>query len=296
MYHDKCSDVVGVVPVRFQVPSLHEGHRFVLDYVLERHAIVLIIIGASYTMTDRNPLSFEMRKMMVEQSYPRKFVIVSSDYSPSSYLKRSEGIDQSITRRFPNHRAIIYGSRDSFIHTYKGKFETHEVPTVFSGSATQVRERVGVINSPDFRSGIIYANLHRRFTVHPAVDVAILNRNSTKVLLVGKADEEGRLRFPGVFFNGDTDQTYEGAAIRCLMKELPDLKTTKPQLVGSMKIEDWRFRKTQDTVISLLMRARWVKGTPQIGSGVDSVEWVSRTQLEEKLIEAHRPLSKLLLK
>lgn len=287
---------VGVIVARFQVPTLHEGHRYILDYVLERHTTALIILGCSPVMTDRNPLSFEMRKGMIESAYPGKFTIVSSDSLPSSYKERSRRIDEIIRNTFPDHKAVVYGSRDSFVHTYEGGFETHEVPTVFSGSATEIREKVDVINSVDFRSGVVYANMHRKKAGLPSVDVAILNSTSEQVLLVGKNDEEGKLRFPGVFFDPGCDDSYESAGVRCIAKEILGITTTPLQLLQSLKLDDWRFRKTHDRVITLLLRARYLGGVPLPGKGVDLVTWVSLCRLPEVLVNCHKPLASIVSK
>lgn len=290
------NETVGVVVARFQVPALHEGHRYILDYVLERHKTALVILGCSPIMTDRNPLSFEMRRGMIESIYPQRFTIVSSDSLPSSYEERSRRIGEIIRNTFPNRNAVIYGSRDSFVHTYRGVFETHEVPTVFSGSATEIREKVNVINSVDFRSGVIYANLHRKRVGYPTVDVVILDPTSEQVLLVGKKDEEGKLRFPGVFFDPELDDSYESAGARCVAKEIPGITTTPLQLLRSLKLDDWRFRKTHDRVITILLQTRYVEGVPLLGKDVDQVCWIGVGNLSEVLVDCHKPLALIIKK
>lgn len=288
------SKVIGVIVARFQVPFLHEGHRYIIDYVLERHETVLVVLGVSYAMTDRNPLSFEMRKGMLESCYPGKLTIVPSDSLPSSYEERSRKIDEIIKGTFPDCNAVVYGSRDSFIHTYKGFFEKREVPTVFSGSATEIRQNIGIINSSDFRSGVIYSAVHRKRIGYPTVDVAILNSASQQVLLVGKKEEEGKFRFPGVFFDPEVDGSYEDAGIRCVEKEILTIKTSYPTLIKSHKIDDWRFRKTHDGVITILMRVEYISGVPVVGKGIDNVCWVDFADISSVLVECHKPLGEII--
>jgi bifunctional NMN adenylyltransferase/nudix hydrolase len=284
---------VGVIVARFQVPALHEGHRYVLDYVLERHTTVLVILGVSYAMTDRNPLSYEMRKGMLEDMYPNQLVVVPSNSLPSSYEERSRRIDEVIENAFPNQNAVVYGSRDSFVHTYQGKFPTEEVPTVFSGSATDIRQNVGVINSDDFRSGVVYANMHRKQIAYSAVDVGIVDHSVGKVLLVSKDDEEGGLRFPGVFFNPEIDDSYEAAGLRCIEKEMPGVQVASLKIIRSLKIDDWRFSKTKDSIVTLLMITQYVSGEARPGKGVDGIEWIPVYDLPRRLIENHRLLGKI---
>lgn len=287
------TESIGVIVARFQVHNLHVGHRYTVEYVLERHQEVLVILGVSYSSTDRNPLSFEMRKGMLESLYPGRLTIVPSTSSPSSIETRSQMIDVLIRKTFPNRDAVVYGARDSFIHNYSGIFPVREVPTVYSGSATQVRESVGVINSPDFRAGVVYSHVHRKVGIHSAVDVAILGPQG--ILLVGKKNEEGRLRFPGVFFNPDEDDSFEQAGIRCVQKEIPTIRFADSlKFVASQRISDWRFKKTRESVVSLLMKTHYINGDPHPGVGVDSVEWVPLSECGNRLIESHIPLLNLL--
>lgn len=280
---------IGVIVARFQVPDLHIGHRYTIDYALERHEHVLVILGVSYSQTDRNPLSFEMRKGMLESLYPGKLTIIASASLPSSRETRSQKIDNLIRETFPSRDAVIYGARDSVIHNYEGIFPTVEVPTIYSGSATSVRQSVGVINSSDFRAGVVHSYMQRKAQSHSAVDVAILGVQ--RVLLVSKKDEEGKLRFPGVFFNPDEDASFEQAGMRCIRKEIPSIRCTNNlSIIGSQRISDVRYKKTNESVVSLLMMTYYIDGEPHPGKGVDSVEWVPLSECGNRLIESHIPL------
>lgn len=289
-------DPVGVIVARFQVPQLHEGHRYTIEYVAKRHADVLIILGRSYAPSDRNPLSFEMRKRMIELAYTEnEFVIVPSDSLPSSHAERSRRVDEIIRQNFPDRNVVIYGARDSFIDNYQGTFVTSRVPTVFAGSATEIRKDIKVIHTPDFRAGIIYAMVNSKSHSHPAVDVAVTDSDLHRILLVGKSAEEGKLRFPGVFFDPEVDMSYEVAALRCVAKELPTVIPEHPEIIGSCRIKDWRYDRTKDGVVSLLLRAEGKSEVPLPGRGVDTVKWVDVDQAHESLIECHIPLLGLLL-
>lgn len=287
-------NAVGVVVARFQVPDLHPGHLYTVGYALERHDDVLVILGTHHSSTDRNPLSFQMRRGMVESAFPGvRLAIRPSSAVAASYEERSRRVDALIREAFPGREATIYGSRDSFVHRYRGSFATAEVPVVYSGSATALREQVGVVNSPDFRRGVIYAANHRPLSQHPAVDVAVLDRPAGRVLLVEKFDEEGKLRFPGVFVRAG-DASYEAAAIRCLAKELPGVAAGEPRLLRSARIDDWRFRRTQDGVITTLLVADYRGGDVSPGEGVDSTRWVGAHDLGGVVAACHEPLAEIL--
>ncbi len=285
---------VGVIVARFHVPDLHEGHRYTIDYVLQRHKEVLVILGVPYESTDQNPLSFEMRKEMLESCYPGKLTIIGSQALPSSYERRSRKIDGLIFTTFPHRNAILYGARDSFVHTYKGVFSTYEVPTVYSGSGTKIRKSIEAINSSDFRAGVIHNAVHQKHRGLPTVDVAVVDRENHRVLLVGKNDEEGKLRFPGVFFDPSIDASFEEAAVRCILKELPSIRTFDPEIIKSQRIDDWRFRKAGSKVITLLMRARYLGGEVTLGKGVDTVRWVRFSDVPDVIIDSHQPLAAIM--
>lgn len=286
---------VGVIVARFQVPDLHQGHRYTIEYVLQQHEQALIILGATPVLTDRNPLSFEMRKQMIEQAYPgARITIVESASSPASHMERSRMIDALIEKTFPGRNAMLYGARDSFVHTYRGIFPTQEVPTVYAGSATQVRKSIQVAHTSDFRAGVIYGIMNRGSFGRPAVDVVIAGPNARRVILVGKHQEEGKLRFPGVFFDPTVDQSYEAAGQRCMAKELPKVRFRTLRMVGSCRIDDWRYRKTGESVISLVLKGFHVDGSPAPGQGVDSAHWIDVAELDDVLIESHKPLAAML--
>lgn len=272
MYDSKTWESVGVIVARFQVPELHDGHKYTVNYVLERHHDVLIILGVAAEETDHDPLSYEMRKDMIGTLYPDVGLrIIGSDSIPSSYDERSFKIDALIQQTFPNREVVVYGARDSFISTYTGRFSKALVPTVFSGSATEIRRNIVPTNSPDFRAGVIYARMNQKHFGYPTVDVAVIDHKMDRVLLVGKNAEEGKLRFPGVFFSPDLDESYEIAAMRCIAKETPSLVVGEPKIVRSLKLSDWRFRKSKGSIITLLVEVRYERGDPFAGKGVDLV-------------------------
>jgi bifunctional NMN adenylyltransferase/nudix hydrolase len=290
-------NTVGVVVARFQVPDLHEGHRFTVQHALDRHEDVLVILGATYAPTDRNPLSFAMREAMVRSAFPDpRLAVERSDSLPSSREARSHAIDEIIARRFPNRPAIIYGARDSIAQRYRGSHPTSEVPTITSTSATKVREAIVPIDSPEFRAGVIHAAMSRPPVFYPAADVAVLDDARCRVALVAKREEEGKLRFPGVWFRPDEDASLEAAAARCLRKELPGITISRdPRMLGSARIEDWRFRRTRDGVITTLFLAYRAAGEPTPGAGVDAARWVGLASLLESVVPEHRVLANLLL-
>ena len=246
-------DAVGVIVARFQVPELHKGHRYLVSEVLGKHRDVLVVIGvARGKPTNRNPLSFAMREAMVRSAFPeRNLTIVPLVSSPTSFANRSAGIDALIAKHFPERSAVLYGSRDSVTSSYTGRFPSVEVRTIFGGSASEIRERVDVIDSTDFRDGVIYAVRSFGSIALPAVDVAIIQPETKQILLVGKNEDGERLRFPGVFFNPEIDKSYEAAGMRAIAKELPMITCSVPRIVGSAVVDDWRYRRSNTQIVTV---------------------------------------------
>ena len=66
-----------VVVARFQVPNLLDEHKKFLDYVLSQgHKNNVIILGIPATKaTKSNPLDFDSRRKMIEETYKKSFKI-----------------------------------------------------------------------------------------------------------------------------------------------------------------------------------------------------------------------------
>lgn len=288
-------DVVGVIAARFQVPELHEGHRHTIEMVLKNHKTVLFILGVAYTSTDKDPLPFEMRVMMIKSAYPNtECIFVPSPSLTSSKLRRSQILDDLIASTIRDRQAILYGARDSIVHNYVGVYEKVELPTITTTSATVIRNSTEAINSVDFRKGVIWGAVNRKPISYPTVDVAIVQRNISEVLLVGWKEDEGKLRFPGSFFLSELDQSFEDTGIRCIAKEIPGITIGRPQLIASKKIFDRRYRKTKDGIVTTLMMTNYGGGKIEVGEGVDSVQWVDFNKVPEVLVEAHQPLGEIM--
>lgn len=152
---------VGVVIGRFQVPRLTSGHHAVLS-AASKHAVLIVLIGNTDVVDDRNPLDFITRMRMVQDSYPHAIVanlndVEGDDAAWSAVVDRSLkyliGTDVDIT---------FYGGRDSFKSAYSGKHTNfcmvHQVAQeAWSGSTDRAHVLAGFnVCNEDFRRGIIY--------------------------------------------------------------------------------------------------------------------------------------------
>ncbi len=150
---------VGVIVGRFQVPALHEGHLDLIRSVRERHKKVVIFLGlAPAKCTKNNPLDFEARKQMILEAFPNASVLYTKDCREDDAWSRrlDEQIGDVLT---PTQTAVIYGSRDSFIPHYYGRYPVSElVPSAYV-SGTEIRKDIcrEVIATPEFRAGVVWA-------------------------------------------------------------------------------------------------------------------------------------------
>lgn len=295
MADEDIKPTVAVIPARFQVPDLHAGHRHMIDYACARHKQVLILLGSPGGLpTPLNPLPFEVRAHMVREAYPDVLIAEVLDH-PLSHTYWSKDVDRIITEEFPGMEAILYGSRDSFIPLYTGRFSTFALQPITDVSGTDIRNQITYPTTREGREALIYAASSRYPICYRTVDIAIVDPRTEKILLIGKDVHNGLLSFPGGFneFKGESD---EEAARRERREEIPTVETGRLRYLGSYGIEDPRYRKTNDGVTTSFFGTLYKRGTPTPGDDAQRVEWVSRAELLERLVPWHHVLAERLLK
>lgn len=289
---------VGILIGRFQVHELHEAHRDLIDTVLDKHDRVIIFIGLSpLKNTVNNPLDFNTRKRMIQETYPDIEVYYVKD-NPSDEAW-SKALDREINQFLkPYQTAVLYGSRDSFIPHYSGSYPVKELESVKYISGTEIRKRIAnkYTNSAAFRAGAIAASLDRYPTCYPCVDIAIIDRSRGMVLL-GKKENEAELRFIGGFADPKSPD-YETDARREVMEET-GIEVGGLVYIGSTIINDWRYRKEADKIKTLMFVGTYIQGRPQAADDIAHVEWVSLADLIEgkmKIMSEHKVLVDMLSK
>lgn len=267
------SSDVGIVIGRWQIHELHEAHRDVIDTVRAKHDRVIVFVGLSpLRNTARNPLDFITRKKMILETYPDVEVYYIDD-NPSDTVW-SKNLDREIDRWLkPYQTATIYGSRDSFIPYYHGKYPVVELEATKQISATEIRRRLGNSSgsSLEFRKGVISASLNRYPTCYATVDVAIVDKDRGRILMCRKESEE-HLRFVGGFATPNSN-SFEEDARREVMEET-GLVVDTLEYIGSAKIEDWRYRGETDKIKTLFFIGYYMSGRPEANDDIVAVEWV----------------------
>jgi len=281
---------VGVIVARVQVHELHEAHLDLFQTVCNEHSKVIVFLGLSPLMvTQNNPLDFESRKQMILEKFPNVIVMYIKD-NPSDQLWSIELDEKIKDLTGPGQSVVLYGSRDSFISHYSGKYKTQELVQEIYVSGSETRKAISkkVKNTSEFRAGVIWAAYNQYPKCYPTVDIAIFSEGNEKLLLARKAKED-KYRFVGGF--GDPlSPTYEEDACREVMEET-GLEVGKPEYLGSFTIDDWRYRHEKDKIKTLFFKANVIYGRPQANDDICEVRWFDYSEkIRPFIMDAHLPL------
>lgn len=285
---------VGVIVGRFQVPILHEGHLGLIQSVRDKHKKVIIFLGlAPAKCSKNNPLDFEARKQMLLEAFPKINVLYTKDCKEDAVWSRK--LDEQIGDILsPAQTAVIYGSRDSFIPHYTGKYPVRElVPTSYV-SGSEIRKDIcrEVIATPEFRAGVVWAMGNQYPKCFPTVDIAIFDEDGEKLLLGRKPDEK-QYRFIGGFADPKSP-CYEADARR-EVKEETGIEITDPEYIGSTIIDDWRYRAEPDKIKTIFFAAKYQFGRIQADDDIAEVKWFNIKELTaDDIVNTHCPLLAML--
>lgn len=294
MNHTTPTADCGVIVGRFQVAELHQGHRDLIDTVVAKHRKVIIVLGRSPLPNSwSNPLDYQARMQMIQEAYPDVVIAYINDIHNNE--RWSYNLDKIITDILtPTQTALLYGSRDSFIPYYSGRYPTFELDaTRDQWSGTADRLEIGRVTHGDkmWRSGVIWASRNRFPTCYTTVDCAIFDETYEHILL-GKKPFEDDWRLPGGFSDPCSDSFEEDAAREC--KEETGLDFTKPVYLWSTQIDDWRYTKEPDCIKTMLF-AGVGKGDAVAGDDLEVVQWfpvsVLDPQYNTTVMRAHRKLT-----
>ena len=284
----KATDV-GVIVGRFQVNELHEAHIDLITSVLNKHDRVLLFLGNSTIRnTLNNPLDYRARRTMIADKFPTVEIhYINDNPSDTAWTKN---LDKLIGEQLlPMQTVTLYGSRDSFLKCYTGKFNTCELEATTFISGTEVRRRVCNNYPPtaDYRAGMIAATAYRFPTAFQTVDIAVVNDKGE--LLLARKPEEKKWRFIGGFSDPASVSLEEDAKRE--VQEEAGVEVGNITYLGSTLINDWRYRGEIDKIKTALFVAKYVFGKPEGADDVAEVKWVSINNLTKNdIVETHHVL------
>ncbi len=301
---------VGVIVGRFQVPSIGRGHNYVVTEVMKRHPEVCVVLGFSEAqLTKNNPMPPEVRSLMLQNRYKplildrvladqfgyqcRDLTVCSLKDAPSDEAW-SRNLDSLIEDVFPGMDVTLYGSRDSFASHYHGKFSVEKLKHIHLESGTQSRTGAAgmMLDSDEFRAGIIWAAYHRYAHVYPTVDVVVLKPKERLALLGFKDTDGGKYRFPGGFVD-PTDDSAKTAAAREIGEEVLNIRVGDFSYLDSIRIDDHRYRGTEDKIMTTFFSTEHLSGEPEAGDDLDEVRWFPYEDVGQNLIDSHIPLGSI---
>lgn len=289
---------VGIIVGRFQCHELHEAHIDLIQTVCNKHDRVIIFLGNSpLRNTIKNPLDFRSRRIMINEVFPDIEVLyikdVRDDIVWSTQLDLL--IQDCIT---PNQTVLLYGSRDSFLSAYNGKYDVCELESDTFISATEIRKKVSnnYFPSSDYRAGMISATSHRYPICYQTVDVAIFN-DEGKILL-GKKPNETKYRFIGGFSDPKSNSLEED--VRREVMEEANIEIGDITYIASMLIDDWRYENEVDKIKTALFSVKYIHGRPEASDDISEVKWfefnkfANENLAKEIIVEEHLPLMRKL--
>lgn len=281
---------IGVIVGRFQVHELHSGYLSLIQEVLSKHEKVIIFLGVTKSApTKRNPLDYASRCAMIEEYFPDKVIVLPIEDMESDELW-SKALDKSIRAVFPVGTPILYGSRDSFIKSYSGSFQTVEYEPTVEISGTDIRDEVSnrVLRDPMFRAGVIYSVSNRFPICYPCVDIAAFSRDGKQILMARKPNEN-KYRFIGGFVDPE-DKSFEDAAMREFREETSGT-IGHLSYEGSFKVNNWRYRNSEDGITTVLFSAKLLLGPVQPSDDICELKWFDIDGIERsKIVDEHQPL------
>ena len=130
-------------------------------------------------------------------------------------------------------------------------------------------------------------------TVFATVDV-VIERDGK--LLLGRKTHQQKFRFVGGFADPALDNSYEDAAKREAMEETC-LVVSAVKYLGSTRIDDPRYRGTEDCIITHLFLAEEWEGIPVVSDDIAELKWFSRAEISAAtFVDEHHVLWDLFCK
>ena len=204
---------IGVIVGRFQVPTLDTEEQNIFDYcIAQNFKTNIVFIGLppdSIKATKNNPLDFDARRRMIDDSYNDMFKIyyIKDEKYDGVWSKKLDELIKGF-----KGTPLILGTTEC-CKKYYGEFDFK----VFESkrrvnSESYLRELAGkkVLSNEAWRAGAIWATQNRYDTAYPTVDCLIIDGPEA---WMGRKGYESKLRFIGGFADVSKDRGSSGYSV-----------------------------------------------------------------------------------
>lgn len=243
---------LGVLIGRFQVPEMHEGHRFLVREMLEKCDRVLILFGsANRTRSVKNPFTYQERKAAALKLFPTILTAPINDYlySDSQWMAdvaaTIEDCREGLCHEYETGdvEVVLYGHHKDG-NDYLRWFPQYQYVNINSDidiSGTEVRNSFSHLLPENVQADMAYfAKERKTFSRYPypgSLNIccgdAVVECLGHILLIKRKfTPGAGNWALPGGHKN--TDETFLQCALREL-KEETNIRIPEPVLLGSIK-------------------------------------------------------------
>jgi bifunctional NMN adenylyltransferase/nudix hydrolase len=286
---------VAVIIGRYQTHVLHAEQIRMIDEVVKRHKHTIIVIGNSLMRgTIANPLDFRARKAMIQEKFSKIDILYINDI-PKDNALWSTNLDKLIKDNTgANETVAIYGSKDTFISKYNGKYDTFAFEASSFVSADELRRQATSNYQPNeqYRAGIVAAQANRFVSAHQCVDVAIVDDKAR--MLMARKPNETKLRFIGGF--SDVNSPSLEIDARREAAEEASIEVDGMTYLGSCLVADSRYFFELDKIKTAFFVAKYIFGRPEAKDDICEVSWVPINELKKEIvIDAHHILVDMFL-
>lgn len=136
-------------------------------------------------------------------------------------------------------------------------------------------------------------------TSFQTTDCVIRNSSLDQFLLGRKEKDGGKWRFIGGFVD-PKDLSLEDASARERREEAgTDLECAPPHYLCSIRIDDPRYRDSEDKILTGVFLHEYIFGYPKAGDDIDEVRWfnafIIRAEYKDLVVPTHWPIVEKLL-
>ncbi len=246
----------GVVIGRFQAPIIIGGHRTILQAAAkDNDELIIFIADNEIPFSHSNIIPYEIREALLAdfiKSSINKTVhfYKLDDQKYASYIQAA--IDHVLAVHYDvgkTNEATLYGGPGNFAERYSGIMKVKLIEKVNLGPSAEQARSVAYNHmnySATFCSGIIKAIRQREPICHNyVISVAIGDNGRENQILVEQNERMKRLILPTFEvvkrFDNLIHQSF--AELRDIV---PNIVLSTGTQMGSVRVDDWRFRDSDD--------------------------------------------------